>query len=277
MTQLASGKQVASEVVLYAAGRQGETEDLELERAGLEADERGRIAVGPDYRTAVEHIFAAGDVVGWPALAATSMEQGRVAAAHAFGEEASMSEVLPIGIYTIPEIRLRRSHGRGTDGEQRCLTRSASRAIASFARGYILGDMHGLLKLLVSREDHTILGVHVLGTNATELIHIGQTVMGLGGTIDYLIDAVFNYPTLAESYKVAALDARNRLMAVERIVLVGRSQSGVDRQGCWTRIARIEACIEGGLGAVKRHPTLRWASDVFSPQCTPRVRARAEK
>ena len=217
MTQLASGKQVASEVVLYAAGRQGETDDLELERAGLEADERGRIAVGPDYRTAVEHIFAAGDVVGWPALAATSMEQGRVAAAHAFGEEASMCEVLPIGIYTIPEI----SYVGRTEEE---LTEAAvpyevgiSR-YRELARGHILGDMHGLLKLLVSREDHTILGVHVLGTNATELIHIGQTVMGLGGTIDYLVDTVFNYPTLAESYKVAALDARNRLMAVERIV-----------------------------------------------------------
>ena len=217
LTQLASGKQVASEVVLYAAGRQGETEDLELERAGLEADERGRIAVGPDYRTAVEHIFAAGDVVGWPALAATSMEQGRVAAAHAFGEDASMSRVLPIGIYTIPEISF---VGR-TEEE---LTEAAvpyevgiSR-YRELARGHILGDTHGLLKLLVSRADHTILGVHVLGTNATELIHIGQTMMGLGGTIDYLVDTVFNYPTLAESYKVAALDARNRLMAVERIV-----------------------------------------------------------
>lgn len=217
LTQLASGKQIASEVVLYAAGRQGETDDLELERAGLEADERGRIVVGPDYRTAVEHIFAAGDVLGWPALAATSMEQGRLAAAHAFGEDASMSELLPIGIYTIPEI----SYVGRTEEE---LTEAAvpyevgiSR-YRELARGHILGDMHGLLKLLVSREDHTILGVHVLGTNATEVIHIGQTVMGLSGTIDYLVDAVFNYPTLAESYKVAALDARNRLMAVERIV-----------------------------------------------------------
>ena len=217
LTQLASGKQIASEVVLYAAGRQGETEDLELERAGLEADERGRIVVGPDYRTAVEHIFAAGDVVGWPALAATSMEQGRLASAHAFGEDASMSELLPIGIYTIPEI----SYVGRTEEE---LTEAAvpyevgiSR-YRELARGHILGDTHGLLKLLVSREDRTIVGVHVLGTNATELIHIGQTVMGLNGTVDYLVDTVFNYPTLAESYKVAALDARNRLMAVERIV-----------------------------------------------------------
>ena len=217
LTQLASGKQIASEVVLYAAGRQGETEDLELERAGLEADERGRIAVGPDYRTAVEHIFAAGDVVGWPALAATSMEQGRLAAAHAFGEEASMSQLLPIGIYTIPEI----SYVGRTEEELTDAAVSYEVGISRYrelARGHILGDTHGLLKLLVSREDHAILGVHVLGTNATELVHIGQTVMGLNGTVDYLVDTVFNYPTLAESYKVAALDARNRLMAVERIV-----------------------------------------------------------
>lgn len=217
LTQLASGKQIASEVVLYAAGRQGETEDLGLEHAGLEADERGRITVGPDYRTAVEHIFAAGDVVGWPALAATSMEQGRLAAAHAFGEEASMSPLLPIGIYTIPEI----SYVGRTEEELTEAAVSYEVGISRYrelARGHILGDTHGLLKLLVSREDHTILGVHVLGTNATELIHIGQTVMGLNGTVDYLVDTVFNYPTLAESYKVAALDARNRLMAVERIV-----------------------------------------------------------
>jgi NAD(P) transhydrogenase len=221
LTQLVSGKQLASEVVLYAAGRQGETEDLELERAGLEADERGRIAVGPDYRTAVDHIYAAGDVVGWPALAATSMEQGRLASAHALGEDASMCNLLPIGIYTIPEI----SYVGRTEEE---LTQAAvpyevgiSR-YRELARGQILGDTHGLLKLLVSRKDGTILGVHVLGTNATELIHIGQTVMGLNGTIDYLIASVFNYPTLAESYKVAALDARNKLNAVEHLSNSGR-------------------------------------------------------
>jgi len=217
VTHLASGKRIASDVVLYAAGRHGETDDLDLGNAGLEADERGRIAVGSDLRTAVEHIYAAGDVIGGPALAATSMEQGRLASAHAFGEEASMSELLPVGIYTIPEI----SYVGRTEEE---LTEAAvpyevgiSR-YRELARGHILGDTHGLLKLLVSRDDHTILGVHVLGTNATELIHIGQTLMGLNGTVDYLVDTVFNYPTLAESYKVAALDARNRLLAVDRVV-----------------------------------------------------------
>jgi NAD(P) transhydrogenase len=216
LTHLASGKRVASDVVLYAAGRQGETDSLALENAGLEADERGQIAVGPDYRTAVDHIYAAGDVIGWPALAATSMEQGRVASAHAFGEEAQMSELLPIGIYTIPEISF---VGR-TEEELTAAAVPYEVGISRYrelARGHILGDTYGMLKLLVSPEDGTILGVHVLGTNATEVVHIGQTVMGFGGTVDYLVDAVFNYPTLAESYKVAALDARNRLNLVERV------------------------------------------------------------
>jgi NAD(P) transhydrogenase len=216
VTHLASGKRVASEMVLYAAGRQGETEDLALENAGLEADERGRIAVGPDYRTAVEHIYAAGDVIGGPALAATSMEQGRVASAHAFGEPASMSEILPIGIYTIPEI----SYVGRSEEELTAAAVPYEVGISRYrelARGQILGDTYGMLKILVSLEDHTILGVHVVGTNATEVVHIGQMVMGLGGTVDFLIDTVFNYPTLAESYKVAALDARNRLLAVERL------------------------------------------------------------
>ena len=217
LTHLESGKRVLADMVLYAAGRQGNTEELQLANAGLDADERGRISVGPDFRTAAAHIFAAGDVIGWPALAATSMEQGRLAAARAFGDEtAAMSELLPIGIYTIPEI----SYVGRTEEE---LTRDAvgyevgvSR-YRELARGHILGDTYGLLKLLVSTEDHRVLGVHVLGTNATEVVHIGQAVMGFEGTVDYLVDAVFNYPTLAESYKVAALDARNKLLAVERL------------------------------------------------------------
>lgn len=217
LTLLESGKQIPAEVVLYAAGRQGATGELDLANAGLEADERGRIAVDSSFRTAVPHIYAAGDVVGWPSLAATSMEQGRLAAAHAFDHEAhSMSELLPIGIYTIPEISF---VGR-TEEE---LTEAAvpyeigvSR-YRELARGQILGDEYGMLKLLVSLEDRTLLGVHVLGTGATELVHIGQSVMGLGGTVDYLVDTVFNYPTLAESYKVAALDAMNKLHALSRV------------------------------------------------------------
>jgi NAD(P) transhydrogenase len=216
LTTLASGKRVVADVVLYAAGRQGATDTLELSSAGLEADARGRIAVGADFRTAVDNIFAAGDVIGGMALAATSMEQGRLAAAHAFGEAAAMNDLIPVGIYTIPEIAY-----VGRNEEQ--LTAQAipyevgvSR-YRELARGQILGDSYGMLKLLVSPADHTILGVHALGTNATEVIHIGQAVMGCGGTIGFLVDSVFNYPTLAESYKVAALDAHNKLLAVERI------------------------------------------------------------
>jgi NAD(P) transhydrogenase len=217
LTDLASGKRVLADMVLYAAGRLGNTEELQLANAGLEADERGRIVVGPDFRTATPHIFAAGDVIGWPALAATSMEQGRLAAARAFGDEtAAMSELLPIGIYTIPEISYvgRNEEELTRDGVPYEVGVSRYRELA---RGQILGDTYGLLKLLVSTEDRRVLGVHVLGTNATEVVHIGQAVMGFGGTVDYLVDAVFNYPTLAESYKVAALDARNKLMAVERL------------------------------------------------------------
>jgi NAD(P) transhydrogenase len=216
LTLLGSGKRVASDVVLYAAGRQGETEDLELASAGLDADERGRIAVDREFRTAVDHIYAAGDVIGWPALAATSMEQGRLASAHAFGIDASMGQLLPIGIYTIPEI----SYVGRTEEELTAAAVPYEVGISRYrelARGNILGDTYGMLKLLVSPSDHTILGVHVLGTNATEVVHIGHMVMGLGGTIDHLVDAVFNYPTLAESYKVAALDATNRLTAVDRL------------------------------------------------------------
>ena len=217
VTLLESGKRIPAAVVLYAAGRQGATDELDLEKAALTADERGRIEVGPDFRSAVDHIFAAGDVLGWPALAATAMEQGRLAAAHAFDYATdSMSELLPFGIYTIPEISF-----VGRNEEE--LTEAAvpyevgiSR-YRELARGQILGDSYGMLKLLVSLEDRTLLGVHVLGTGATELVHIGQTVMGNGGTVDYLVHAVFNYPTLAESYKVAALDAMNKLQAISTL------------------------------------------------------------
>jgi NAD(P) transhydrogenase len=217
MTLLESGKRIPAEVVLYAAGRQGETDELDLARAGLQAYERGRIRVGHDYRTSVEHIFAAGDVIGWPSLAATAMEQGRLAAARAFDDAvATMGELLPFGIYTIPEISY---VGRNEEEltEAACPYEVGISRYRELARGQILGDSYGMLKLLVALEDRTLLGVHVLGTNATEVIHIGQAVMGNGGTVDYLVDAVFNYPTLAESYKVAALDAMNKLRAISRV------------------------------------------------------------
>ena len=215
LTTLASGKQIAADTVMYSAGRQGLTAGLDLEAAGLEADRRGRLGVDDEFRTNVKHIFAVGDVIGFPALAATSMDQGRLAAYHAFGEPANdMTALQPIGIYTIPEV----SYVGATETD---LTKDAvpyefgvSR-YRELARGQIAGDSHGMLKLLVSTEDRTLLGVHIFGTNATELIHIGQAVMGCGGTVDYLVDAVFNYPTFSEAYKVAALDVTNKLRAVQ--------------------------------------------------------------
>jgi NAD(P) transhydrogenase len=213
---LRSGKKIPAETVMYSAGRQGMSDNLNLAAAGLSADERGRIAVDEVYRTTVPHIYAVGDVIGFPALAATSMEQGRVAAHHACGETLrAVGELQPIGIYSIPEISF-----IGRTEEQ--LTRESvpfEVGVARYrelARGQIIGDSYGVLKLLVSTDDHTLLGVHVFGTGATELIHIGQAVMGCNGTVDYLVDAVFNYPTLAEAYKVAALDAMNKMRQIAR-------------------------------------------------------------
>jgi NAD(P) transhydrogenase len=215
VTSLVSGKRIPAETVMYSAGRQGVTEDLHLEKAGLEADSRGRIKVDGHYRTTVEHIYAVGDVIGFPALAANSMDQGRLAAHHAFGEPArELAGLQPIGIYTIPEV----SYCGATEAE---LTRSSvpyEIGVARYrelARGQIIGDTYGMLKLLVSTEDRTLLGVHVFGTNATDLVHIGQAIMGCGGTVDYLVDTVLNYPTLSEAYKVAALDVYNKIRALE--------------------------------------------------------------
>lgn len=217
LTILESGKKIAADAVMYSAGRQGMTEELDLDKAGLSADRRGRITVDEHYRTEVPHIYAVGDVIGFPALAATSMEQGRVAAYHACGEPVNaMHHLQPIGIYTIPEISF---IGRTEDQltEERVPFEVGVARYRELARGQIIGDAHGMLKLLVSPEDRKLLGVHCFGSGATELIHIGQAVMGCGGTVDYLVDAVFNYPTLAESYKVAALDVTNKIRQIDRM------------------------------------------------------------
>lgn len=217
ITELASGKRIAADAVFYSAGRQGATDGLNLGAAGLEADHRGRIPVGPNYRTEVEHIWAVGDVIGFPSLAATSMEQGRLAARDAFGERiGEPSETLPFGIYSIPEISFVGKTEAQLTAEAVPYEIGISR-YRELARGQILGDLHGMLKLIVSPEDGRVLAVHALGTGATELIHIGQAVIALGGTIDYLVNTVFNYPTLAESYKVAALDAANKIDALARL------------------------------------------------------------
>jgi NAD(P) transhydrogenase len=216
LTTLASGKQIPAEAVMYSAGRQGQTDQLDLANAGLETDSRGRILVDEGFRTKVDHIYAVGDVIGFPALAATSMEQGRLAAYHAFGEPtAEMAELYPIGIYSIPEV----SYVGATEVELTTDSIGYEVGVSRYrelARGQIAGDSYGMLKLLVSTDDLKLLGVHIFGTSATELVHIGQAVMGCGGTIEYLVDAVFNYPTFAEAYKVAALDVMNKMRTLSR-------------------------------------------------------------
>src|SRR3954447_18961694 len=213
--RLASGKEIASETVLYATGRQGDTAALALDRAGLEVDKRGRIKVDECYRTNVEHIFAVGDVCGG-GLAATAMEQGRIAALHAFGQPVDqLPDLIPTGVYAIPEIAMvGRTEEELTDAAVPYVPGIAR--WRELARGVMTGDLDGMLKLLVSPEDRRLLGVHVLGTGATDLVHIGQAVMASGSEgLDFLVTAVFNYPTFAESYKVAALDAMNRIRAME--------------------------------------------------------------
>jgi len=214
--KLASGKEIVSETVLYATGRQGDTADIGLDKTGLETDKRGRIKVDECCRTAVPHIFAVGDCAGGAGLAATAMEQGRIAALHAFEEPVSeLPHLIPAGVYAVPELAM-----VGKTEEE--LTDAAVPYVpgiarwSELARGVITGDRDGLLKLLVSTEDRRLLGVHVLGTGATDLVHIGQAVMASGSEgLDFLVTAVFNYPTFAESYKVAALDAANRIRAME--------------------------------------------------------------
>jgi len=208
---LASNKVVHGDVLLYAAGRQGATQALNLEAAGLTADARGRLKVNECYQTEVPHIYAAGDVIGFPALAATSMEQGRLASCYMFKHLTEPGNSLyPIGIYTIPEISM-------IGQTEQTLTASGTPyeiGIARYreiARGQLISDPHGMLKLLFHPSSRRLLGVHAIGTGATELIHIGQAVMTAGMPIDYFVESIFNYPTLAECYKVAALDGLNRV------------------------------------------------------------------
>lgn len=211
IVQLQSGKRHVSEVALFAIGRLGATSTLQLEAAGLAADSRGRLKVDAEFRTSVSHIFAVGDVIGYPSLAATSSEQGRLAACYAFGQPVEpMPSHFPIGIYAIPEISM---VGKTEEAltQERIPYEVGLARYREIARGAILGDDSGLLKMLFHRDTHQLLGVHAIGTGATELIHIGQAVIGLGGGLSYFLTTVFNYPTLAECYKVAALDASNKI------------------------------------------------------------------
>jgi NAD(P) transhydrogenase len=212
VANLESKKKVQGDALLYAVGRQGNVDELNLPAIGLDADKRGRIPVDKDFRTKVPNVFAAGDVIGFPSLASVSMEQGRIAAARAFGDETVLSNpsFYPYGIYTIPEISF-----IGKTEEQLTEEDVPYEVGVAFyreiARGQIRGDTTGRLKLVFHRETHSILGVHIIGEGASELLHIGQAVMALGGKLEYFVDTVFNYPTLAECYKVAAFNGLNRV------------------------------------------------------------------
>jgi NAD(P) transhydrogenase len=212
LIELEDGRQIWSEMILFAAGRKGAIDGLGLEACGLSGDERGRIAVNPaTFQTATPHIYAVGDIIGFPSLASTSMEQGRIAACVAFGESAHKPpEFFPYGIYSVPEL----STIGMTEEQVRAKRIPYECGIARFretARGHIMGLSSGFMKMIFSLETRRLLGVHIVGEGATELIHIGQAVLNLGGTLDYFVENTFNYPTLAEAYKTAALDAWNRM------------------------------------------------------------------
>jgi NAD(P) transhydrogenase len=217
VTTLQDGTEVASEKLLFAAGRNGRTTELELDKVGVIADKRGYIQADEDYRTACSNVYAAGDVIGFPALASTSMEQARVAVCHAFGftYKRQMSHLLPYGIYTIPEIS-----SIGLSEEQAVEKKIDFVVGRAFyrdnARGKIVGDKDGVLKLVAERDTKKLLGCHCIGERASELVHVGQAVMMTGGTTDVFIEMVFNYPTLSEMFKYAAYDLLGNLQKGSR-------------------------------------------------------------
>ena len=211
VAKLESGKEVHGDTLLYTVGRRTNADLLRLEAAGLAADDRGRIAVNEFFQTAVPHVYAAGDVIGFPALASTSMEQGRLASCHMFGAycEGRWS-TMPYGIYTIPEISMVGKTEQELTKDKVPYEIGVSK-FEELAKGQMLGVDTGVLKILFDRKTRQLLGVHIFGERATEIVHIGQVVLAFGGSIDYFRDAVFNYPTMAEAYKVAGLDGLNRL------------------------------------------------------------------
>jgi NAD(P) transhydrogenase len=219
---LKNGQKVRTDAVLVAQGRAGNTENMGLKEIGVEVDERGLIKVDSRFRTKLKHIYAAGDVIGAPALASTAMEQGRLVSVHGFGlkgwgdgESEGLPKLFPYGVYTIPEI----SMVGPTEDE---LKKSGANYVVGraryheLARGQIVGDRYGILKLLVDRKTLKLLGVHIMGDNAADLIHIGQAVMDFGGEVTYFVRTVFNYPTLAEAYKTAAFHAINQIRGVTK-------------------------------------------------------------
>ena len=209
--QLHDGETVTSDMLLYTMGRIGNTEALNLPAIGLDTDQQGQLPVNAHYQTSISHIYAVGDVIGFPALAATAMEQGRLATCHAFQiPDAHEIKVIPYGIYSIPEVSM--VGKTEEDLTTADIPHATGRALfREMARGHISGELHGLLKVIFHRDTHALLGVHIIGQGATELIHIGQSVLTYGGTVEYFVHNVFNYPTMAECYRTAALDGLNRL------------------------------------------------------------------
>jgi NAD(P) transhydrogenase len=211
--ELESGKRLLGETALFSVGRVGDTADLQLERAGLKADDRGRLKSNEHFQTAVPHIYAVGDVVGFPALASTSMEQGRRAVCHMLGRDFEPCRHMPYGLFTIPEISMVGKNEQQLTAERVPYEVGIAR-FSEIARGHIAGDTTGMLKLLFHRETLALLGIHCFGTNAAEIIHIGQAIMmqpGEANTLMYFINTTFNYPTMAEAYRVAALNGINRV------------------------------------------------------------------
>jgi NAD(P) transhydrogenase len=211
VANLKSKKRISGDALLYAVGRQGNVDELNLAAAGLESDARGRIPVDAEFHTKQPNIFAVGDVIGFPSLASVSMEQGRLAAAHAFGKAVvSNPATYPYGIYTIPEISfIGKTEEQLTDDDVPYEVGVAY--YRETARGQIRGDTTGRLKLIFHRETRELLGVHIIGEGAAELLHIGQAVLIFKGKVDYFVETVFNYPTLAECYKAAAFNGVNKL------------------------------------------------------------------
>lgn len=202
---------VTADMLLYTMGRIGNTDALNLSAIGLATDQQGQLPVNAHYQTAIPHIYAAGDVIGFPALAATAMEQGRLAACHAFQvPDEHEIKVIPYGIYSIPEVSMvgKTEEDLTAAGVPHATGRALFREMA---RGHISGELHGLLKVIFHQHTHALLGVHIIGQGATELIHIGQSVLTYGGMVEYFVHNVFNYPTMAECYRTAALDGLNRL------------------------------------------------------------------
>ncbi|MEK6588948.1 MAG: Si-specific NAD(P)(+) transhydrogenase, partial [Chloroflexota bacterium] len=226
---LTSGKKLTAEKALYSIGRTGASESLNLKSMGIQPDGRGRLKVNQSFQTEVSHVYAVGDVIGFPSLASTSMEQGRLAACHAFGLQAkSVPELFPYGIYTIPEISMvgKTEQELTEEGVPYEIGKAQYREIA---RGQIIGDSSGLLKLIFHVATRELLGVHIIGEGASELIHIGQAVLAFHGTVDYFVDTVFNYPTLAECYKTAAFDGINRMGSPQDTISIrsmGRREVG---------------------------------------------------